>query len=104
MSADPVIGLLRQRADVMASLETCGEEEDLACMELLQEIDAEITQHKSASPMGKALSLAFLEYEIRELLDAAPDAQRDVIAAYLAILRDGLPEIPADIKAVLGQV
>jgi hypothetical protein len=49
------------------------------------------------------LAGSFLEYELRQLLDGAPLVQRNVIMAYLMMLREGLPEIPADVAEVLRQ-
>jgi hypothetical protein len=70
---------------------------------LLQEIDRELSEHKTASPLGKALAAAFVACRCSELIGRAPDIQRNVITAYLAILRSGLPDIPFELSRDLPE-
>jgi len=98
---DPVTELLTERAAIMRWIEACPEEEDETVASALVEIDSRIALQRTTSAAGKALAAAFLEHELDQLLDGAPAVQRNVIFAYLTILREGLPAVPADIAKVL---
>jgi len=105
MKPDPAIQLFLRRAGLMAELEACSEEEFENCYKALVETDEALAQHSATSRMGKALSLAFLEYEIKGLLgETAPEPQREIIMAYLANLRRGLPKVPPDVAEILAAI
>ena len=100
---DTVTELLTKRVAIMKWIEACPEEEEEedTVASALVEIDSRIALQRTTSPLGKALAAAFLRHELDHLLDGAPAAQRNVIMAYVEILREGLPDIPADIAKVL---
>jgi hypothetical protein len=101
MTKDTVTELLTQRAAIMNWLDACPESEDEVVAGALVELDQRIALQRTTSPIGKALAAAFLEHELNHLLDGAPAVQRNVVLAYLAMLREGLPDIPADVAKVL---
>lgn len=98
---DTVTELLAERAAIMKWIEACPETEDEVVAGALVEIDSRIALQRTTSPAGKALAAAFLEHELDQLLDGAPDAQRNVIMAYVAILAEGLPPVPTAVEEVL---
>ncbi len=101
MMKDTVTELLTKRAQIMSWIEACPESEDEVVAGALLELDQRIALQRSTPPMGKTLAAAFLEHELNLLLDGAPAVQRNVIFAYLTMLRDGLPPIPAEVAKVL---
>ena len=89
---DTVVNLLTQRAKIMSWLEACPEEEeDETVAGALADLDQRIALQQTTSLLGKSLAAAFLEHELDHLLDGAPAVQRNVVLAYLTILREGLP-------------
>ena len=101
MTKDPVVTLLTKRAKIMRRIDACPEEEDETGASALSELDTRFALQRTTTPLGKALAAAFLEHELREFLRHAPDVQRNVIIACVEILREGLPEIPAEIAKIL---
>ena len=100
---DPVVRLLTKRAELMAWLDTCGEEDECIAFEAMRGIDQTMFLQRAMSPLGRALVVAFLAHELRELIEHTPDDQRRLIQAYLKILSYDLPDVPAEVKAVLGK-
>jgi hypothetical protein len=98
---DTVTELLTKRAQIMRWVEACPESEDEVVASSLVELDQRIALQRSTSQMGKALAAAMLDHELRELTRGIPAVQSRLIFAYLTMLRDGLPDVPAEVAKVL---